>query len=108
VPSDEGGLPALIHRSLNLTGAKVQTTPQGEVQMRIGAQFVRAIAAGVLADDSGQDLIEYALLTAIVGISGVLILSALSTTMSTAYSSWNTAGQNAWQPCPPQSVGPCS
>jgi len=70
--------------------------------MRIGAQFARAVAARVIADDSGQDLIEYALLTAIIGISGVLILSTLSTTMGTAYSGLNTAGQNAWQPCPPQ------
>ena len=70
--------------------------------MRNGAQFARAVAARVIADDSGQDLIEYGLLTAIVGISGVLILSTLSTTMGTAYSGWNTAGQNAWQPCPPQ------
>ena len=76
--------------------------------MLIGAQFARAVAAGVIADDSGQDLIEYALLTAIIGISGVLILSTLSTTMATVYSGWNAAGQNAWQPCPPQSVGPCS
>jgi Flp pilus assembly pilin Flp len=70
--------------------------------MRIGAQFARAVAADVIADDRGQDLIEYALLTAIIGISGVLILSALSTTMGTAYEGWNTAGQNAWQPCAPQ------
>ena len=76
--------------------------------MRLDVQFVRAVAAGVIADDSGQDLIEYAVLTAIIGISGVLILSTLSTTMGTAYSRWNTAGQNAWQPCPPQSAGPCS
>ena len=76
--------------------------------MRIGAQFARAVAAGVIADESGQDLIEYALLTAIIGISGVLILSTLSTTMGAAYSGWNTAGQNAWRPCPPQSAGPCS
>ena len=76
--------------------------------MRIGKQFARAIAARVIADDSGQDLIEYALLTAIIGISGVLILSTLSITMGAAYSRWNTAGQNAWQPCQPQSVGPCS
>jgi Flp pilus assembly pilin Flp len=55
-----------------------------------------------IADDSGQDLIEYALLTAIIGISGVLILSVLSTTMGTSYASWDAAGQNAWQPCPPQ------
>ena len=75
--------------------------------MRNGAQFARAVAA-VIADDSGQDLIEYALLTAIIGISGVLILSTLRTAMGTAYSGWNTAGQSAWQPCPPQSVGPCS
>ena len=46
------------------------------------------IAAGVLADDSGQDLIEYALLTAIIGIAGLLVLSALPTTMGTAYNSW--------------------
>ena len=76
-------------------------------QMRITGQCARAVAAAI-ADDGGQDLIEYALLTAIVGISGVLIFSTLATTMGAAYSSWNTAGQNAWQPCPPQSVAPCS
>ena len=75
--------------------------------MRIAAQFARSLAARVIADDRGQDLIEYALLTAIIGISGLLIFSTLSTTMGTAYSGWNTAGQNAWQPCPPRSVGPC-
>ena len=64
--------------------------------------FARVLAVQFMSDDSGQDLIEYALLTAIIGISGVLILSTLSTTMGTAYSRWNTAGQNAWQPCSPQ------
>ena len=59
------------------------------------------IAAGVLADDGGQDLIEYALLTAIIGIAGLLVLSTLSAKMGAAYSGWNTAGQNAWEPCPP-------
>jgi Flp pilus assembly pilin Flp len=53
-------------------------------------------------DDKGQDLIEYALLTAIIGISGLLVLQALAPRMSTAYRGWNTAAQNAWQPCPPQ------
>ena len=70
--------------------------------MRFTTQFARAVAAGVIADDGGQDLIEYALLTAIVSVAGVLILVTLSTTMSTAYSGRNTAGQNAWEPCPPQ------
>jgi Flp pilus assembly pilin Flp len=66
------------------------------------SRFATALAAQFFSDDSGQDLIEYALLTGIIGISGVLILSTLSTTMGTAYRGWNTAGQNAWQPCPPQ------
>ena len=70
--------------------------------MHIGTRFARAVAAGVMADDGGQDLIEYALLTAIIGVAGVLILATLSTTMSTTYSGRNTAGQNAWEPCPPQ------
>ena len=70
--------------------------------MRIRAQVITAVAARFARDERGQDLIEYALLTAIIGVSGVLIFSTLSTTMGTAYKGWNTAGQNAWQPCPPQ------
>jgi Flp pilus assembly pilin Flp len=69
--------------------------------MRIGA-LAKAVAAGVIADEGGQDLIEYALLTAIITISALLILSTLSTTLAGRYSARNTAAQNAWQPCPPQ------
>ena len=70
--------------------------------MSIRSQLRGNVAARFLSDDGGQDLIEYALLTAIIGISGLLVLSSISTKMGTAYSGWNTAGQNAWQPCPPQ------
>ena len=76
--------------------------------MRIWAHSARAFVSGVIADDSGQDLIEYALLTAIVGLSSVLVFSALRTTMGNAYTGWNEAGQEAWQPCRPISEGPCS
>jgi Flp pilus assembly pilin Flp len=69
--------------------------------MRIGAQFV-SVAARFVKDDSGQDLIEYALLTAIITISGLLILSTLATTLGARYSARNGAAQNVWQPCPPQ------
>ena len=70
--------------------------------MAIRSQYRGDLAARLLSDDRGQDLVEYALLTAIIGISGLLILSTISTKMGTTYSGWNTAGQNAWQPCPPQ------
>ena len=68
------GRPALIHLSVNLIGAKVQmSTSQGA-----GHDSPERSRRSVIADDSGQDLIEYALLTAIIGISGLLILSTLS------------------------------
>jgi Flp pilus assembly pilin Flp len=70
--------------------------------MRIGAQLARAVAERVATDDSGQDLIEYALLTAIISFAGLLALSAIAAKMGPAYSGWNTAAQDAWQPCPPQ------
>lgn len=70
--------------------------------MRRGTQFATRAIAAVIDDDGGQDLIEYALLTAIIGVAGLLVLSALPATMGTAYNSWNAAGQSAWQPCPPQ------
>jgi Flp pilus assembly pilin Flp len=66
------------------------------------SRLATGLAVQFISDDSAQDLIEYALLTGIIGVAGVLVLSTLSTTMGPAYSGWNTAGQNAWQPCPPQ------
>jgi Flp pilus assembly pilin Flp len=70
--------------------------------MQIWTQCAKAVVTRFATDDRGQDLIEYALLTALIGVSGVLVLSTLSTQMGIAYNGWNTAGQNAWQPCPPQ------
>jgi Flp pilus assembly pilin Flp len=70
--------------------------------MSTGSQFGRALATRFISDDSGQDLIEYGLLTAIIGISGVLILLTISANISPSYNGVNTRGQNAWQPCPPQ------
>jgi Flp pilus assembly pilin Flp len=63
---------------------------------------VTSLIASLVRRDSGQDLIEYALLTAIVGVSGILVLSVMSTTMANAYTGWNTGAQNIAQPCPPQ------
>ena len=73
-----------------------------EMFMSIRSQLRGNVKVRWLSDDCGQDLVEYALLTAIIGISGLLVLSAMSTSMSTKYSGRNTAVQNAWQPCPPK------
>lgn len=52
-------------------------------------------------DESGQDLIEYGLLTAIIGIVGVLAFSTFAGQMENAYGTWNTNSQALWEPCPP-------
>jgi Flp pilus assembly pilin Flp len=64
---------------------------------RQGLSFV----ARFVLDEGGQDLIEYGLLSAIIGIAGILVLPTIATTMETVYNAWNTAAQNAWEPCPP-------
>jgi pilus assembly protein Flp/PilA len=46
--------------------------------------------ARLLHDDSGQDLIEYALLAALLGLGAVLAMNGLSTKVSTAFSTVGT------------------
>jgi pilus assembly protein Flp/PilA len=42
---------------------------------------------GFLRDDSGQDLVEYALLVALVGLSAITAIKGLSTHIGTSFSS---------------------
>jgi Flp pilus assembly pilin Flp len=55
----------------------------------------------LFADDRGQDLIEYALLAAIIGIAGFLALQQFGGKVGPAFS--NRSGQvyNAWAPSAP-------
>jgi Flp pilus assembly pilin Flp len=52
-------------------------------------------------DDRGQDLIEYALLAAIIGIAGSLVLPQIGPKMGGAFSSWGGQVYNAWTPSDP-------
>jgi len=65
------------------------------------AQFI----VRLIHDDSGQDLVEYAVLTALIAVGSVLLFSALAGVMGVSYNNWNTASQNAWEPCPPIGSG---
>lgn len=55
------------------------------------------LAARLFADDSGQDLIEYALLTSLVGISAIAVFDLLTGSISTTYRTWNTNTNDLWQ-----------
>jgi Flp pilus assembly pilin Flp len=63
--------------------------------------LLSACVVHLLTDDDGQDLVEYALLSGIVGVGSMLLLPIIATAMHDAYVSWHTAAHTAWEPCPP-------
>jgi Flp pilus assembly pilin Flp len=54
-----------------------------------------------LADERGQDLVEYGMLAAIIGIAGYLVLPLIGPKMAAAFQSWGVNTYNAWQPADP-------
>ena len=61
--------------------------------------------SALFTDDSGQDLIEYGLLTGIIGITTVLVCFSFAGKMEDAYGAWDTGAQDVWEPCDPISLG---
>ena len=57
-----------------------------------------------LKDDAGQDLIEYALLTGIIAIAGILVFPTIQSKMADAYEDWND-NAHAIAEAPPPSGG---
>ena len=56
----------------------------------------------LLTEDDGQDLIEYALLSAFIGLAGVAVFNGIGTSMQTAYDAWEgNANSNAVVEMPP-------
>ena len=45
-------------------------------------------------DDSGQDILEYVLLTSFIGFAAVVGVSLLRDALNSSYSSWDAAGQS--------------
>lgn len=58
--------------------------------MRFGKQAVVRRAARLIADERGQDLLEYALLTGLIAVTAVLLGPSFGTRMKAAYETWNT------------------
>ncbi len=61
----------------------------------------RALTEGFLRDERGQDLIEYALLTAAIGVAGAATWPLFEQTIGTAYRALDTNTQNLWDPPAP-------
>jgi len=55
----------------------------------------------LLADEGGQDLVEYAMLTTVVGLAAIAVFDALRAAIGNTYGSWETEVNNLWVPPDP-------
>ncbi len=62
----------------------------------MNSQLLRLVRA-LVADERGQDLVEYALLGTFVGLVGVAAFSSLETAIQNTYATWNTNNNSNWQ-----------
>ena len=51
---------------------------------------MKQLLTNLMTEESGQDLIEYALVAALVGLGAVAAMKSLGTTISTAFNSIGT------------------
>lgn len=55
-----------------------------------------ALFARLFDDDSGQDLVEYALLTVVVGLAGAAAAPQISNAINFVYGEWVADTNNLW------------
>ena len=69
---------------------------------------LRALWRQAIADDSGQDVVEYALLGAIVGVGSIVAWQLLATTVGNVYSAADSSVQSVSACTPNPGGGGCS
>ena len=68
------------------------------------AAMCPAIVSRFVVSDSGQDIVEYALLAAFLGVAGALVLNTMGVTIFNTYQSWIDPAVGApsiWEPAAP-------
>jgi Flp pilus assembly pilin Flp len=51
----------------------------------------------LLAEEQGQDLIEYALLATFIGLAGISVFGLITKAIAGTYSTWNVRNNNIWE-----------
>ena len=59
---------------------------------------MRQLLSRLITEDSGQDMIEYTLLSGLISTVGALTWMNIGDGMNTAYNNWNTGVQDLWVP----------
>jgi Flp pilus assembly pilin Flp len=62
---------------------------------------MNALLHRFIAEERGDDLVEYALLTAVVAIVSFAAAAAIGVAINTTYATWDAATQNIWEPQAP-------
>lgn len=62
----------------------------------------------LIREDGGQDMVEYALLAAIVGVAGAATFPQIETAIGLAFTGTNDAAYNIWCPKDPGGGATCS
>ena len=65
---------------------------------------MRRILSRLIEDDCGQDIVEYALLAAFIGIVGILTWQSIGTGIANAYAAWD-GGVQGLSACTPDPGG---
>ena len=63
------------------------------------------LAVRLASEDHGQDLVEYALLTAAIGLAGIVAWPNIVDSMGDLYQGWDTGVQDLWEPVDPVGGG---
>ena len=72
-----------------------------------GVVDTQTILRRLWCDDDGQDVIEYALLSAFVGVIGVLAWQNIGTRLGTLYVGWDSGVQDLSRCTPDPGGGGC-
>jgi Flp pilus assembly pilin Flp len=59
----------------------------------------------LLAEDDGQDLIEYALLTVAIGFAAIAVFDVIRNAIGFVYGTWESGVNNLWEPKDPGGLG---
>lgn len=66
---------------------------------------MRSMLLRLIGDEGGQDLIEYALLTSVIGLVGYASFDFIQSAIFTTYGSWDTGVNSLWVPDDPTGGG---
>lgn len=58
---------------------------------------MRLLLTRLIHDEQGQDLIEYALLTGALGLTGIAVWPAITATIGVVYQRFDTGTQDIWE-----------